>query len=131
MEAPPDPFRVLGLEPTLERAAIKRAYFGLLRHHSPHADPEGFRRIRDAYEQLSGDGLAAAWSVAELDLERELQAIEAELSVRIAAMQAAVRTLEAERRTVTGFTAILSLTLDDAVARCEPPSPKPAPKPST
>jgi curved DNA-binding protein CbpA len=31
---------------------IKQAYFALIREHSPETDPEGFKRIRAAYESL-------------------------------------------------------------------------------
>ncbi|PRQ06275.1 J domain-containing protein [Enhygromyxa salina] len=116
-----DPFRVLGITPTMDRAVIKRAYFGLLHQHSPHADPVGFRRIRDAYELLAGDGLTTAFSTAELDIERELQAVDAQLGERIAAAQQASLALEAEREGIAAFTALLSLTLADASARCELP----------
>lgn len=45
------PFEVLGLDPaTCDEAAVKAAYARLVRQHRPDRDPEGFRRIRDAYE---------------------------------------------------------------------------------
>jgi hypothetical protein len=45
------PFAVLGLDPaTCDEAAVKAAYARLVRQHRPDRDPEGFRRIRDAYE---------------------------------------------------------------------------------
>lgn len=47
-----DPFAVLGCAPTLDLAAIKRAYYLALPKCPPHADPEGFRRLRAAYEEL-------------------------------------------------------------------------------
>jgi hypothetical protein len=47
-----DPFAELHLTPTLDLAAIKRAYFAALKRSPPHADPEGFKRIRAAYEDL-------------------------------------------------------------------------------
>lgn len=69
------PFAVLGLVPTNDLGAVKRAYFGLLPRHRPETDPEGFRRLREAYEQLSSvDRLAAAYVSAPIDLaaaERE------------------------------------------------------------
>ena len=45
------PLEILGLDPGAEEQAIKRAYAKLLKVHRPDQDPEGFRRIRDAYEQ--------------------------------------------------------------------------------
>ncbi len=47
-----DPYHILGLEPTADQRAIKQAYAALLKRHRPDVDPEGFRRIRDAFERL-------------------------------------------------------------------------------
>ena len=55
------PFAVLGIRPTLDLAAIKRAYFALLTKHPPHQDQEGFKRIRAAYEALGSFGEVAAF----------------------------------------------------------------------
>ncbi len=45
-------YEVLGLAEGAGEQEIKRAYFRLVRQHSPEKDPEGFRRIREAYEAL-------------------------------------------------------------------------------
>jgi curved DNA-binding protein CbpA len=47
-----DPYVVLGLAPTADLDEIKRAYFAQVRLHPPEHDPETFKRIRAAYEQL-------------------------------------------------------------------------------
>jgi DnaJ-class molecular chaperone len=47
-----NPFTVLGLEETADDEAIRTAYLAALRLSPPDRDPEGFRRIRDAYEAL-------------------------------------------------------------------------------
>src|SRR5437762_2662858 len=47
-----NPYKVLGLERDASEAEIKRAYFTLVREHPPERDPDGFKRIRAAYEQL-------------------------------------------------------------------------------
>lgn len=48
---------VLGLaqDPKLARDAgqLRRAYLRAIKKHKPERDPEGFRRVRDAYELLS------------------------------------------------------------------------------
>lgn len=44
---------VLGVSPDDDAPAIKRAYRQLVLAHPPDADPEGFRRVRDAFELLS------------------------------------------------------------------------------
>ncbi len=67
------PFSVLGIAPTLDPAAIKRAYFTALTKHPPHSDPEGFKRIRVAYEALGSRGEAASYLLrSAINVEAEL-----------------------------------------------------------
>jgi hypothetical protein len=67
---PRTPFSILGIDPTLDAATVKRAYFQQLTLHPPHKDPEGFRCLRAAYEVLrQPSGLAAAYLEAGVDLE--------------------------------------------------------------
>lgn len=47
-----NPWTVLGLEPGADRDAIRRAYAQLLKTTNPEEDPEGFRVLRAAYEQV-------------------------------------------------------------------------------
>src|SRR4051794_148407 len=58
-----NPYQVLGIERDAGEAEIKRAYFSMVREHPPERDPEGFKRIRAAYEQLK-----ASKDRAETDL---------------------------------------------------------------
>src|SRR5437879_666487 len=51
-----NPYKVLGIERDASEAEIKRAYFTLVREHPPERDPDGFKRIRAAYEQLRTSG---------------------------------------------------------------------------
>ena len=47
------PWKILGLESgTATLREVKRAYAALLKKHRPDTDPEGFRRIHDAYEAV-------------------------------------------------------------------------------
>lgn len=46
-----DCFQVLGINPTKDIKEIKRAYSKMLRVYSPESDPEGFQKLREAYEQ--------------------------------------------------------------------------------
>lgn len=112
-----DPYEVLGLEPTLDRATIKRAYFTLLPRHAPHADPEGFRRLRNAYELLTGPELTAAWSSAKINVERELAALDAELRERIEQAKHERARVEARRSAIASFEALLRLDLSAAKRR--------------
>ena len=47
-----DPYKTLGVKSGATEAEIKQAYFALVREHPPERDPEGFKRIRAAYEKL-------------------------------------------------------------------------------
>jgi curved DNA-binding protein CbpA len=47
-----DPYAVLVLSRQASEADIKRAYFQLVRQFPPERQPEKFRAIRTAYEQL-------------------------------------------------------------------------------
>lgn len=51
-----NPYKVLGVDRNAAEAEIKQAYFKLVREHSPERDPEGFKRIRAAYEKLRAGG---------------------------------------------------------------------------
>jgi hypothetical protein len=67
------PFAILEIAPTLDLAAIKRAYFTALAKHPPHSDPDGFKRIRAAYEALGSRGDAASLVLrSAIDVEAEL-----------------------------------------------------------
>jgi len=49
-----NPYKVLGVERNAAPDEIKRAYFALVREHPPERDPDGFKRIRAAYDKLKG-----------------------------------------------------------------------------
>lgn len=54
-----NPYEVLSLQRDAGEAEIKRAYFQLVRQHPPERDPEGFKRIRSAYEKLKNSAQRA------------------------------------------------------------------------
>jgi len=81
---PDDPYRVLGIAPTLDQAVIKRAYFARLRTTPPHQDPDGFRRLRSAYEVLQQPAAARlAWLSTPPDVAQELAAWEQSFAARL------------------------------------------------
>ena len=47
-----NPYTVLGVPRNAPPEAVKKAYFGLIRRHPPEKDPQGFKRIRLAYDSL-------------------------------------------------------------------------------
>ncbi len=58
-----DPYVVLGLERGASQAQVRQAYFAMVREHPPEKDPQAFKAIRAAYEQLD-----TAETQAETDL---------------------------------------------------------------
>jgi hypothetical protein len=110
-------FRVLSLAPTLDLAAVKRAYFESIARCPPHADAEGFRAIRAAYEALCKPGaLAAAFMASPLDLEAALQRHDA-LGATIARADAHARATRARAAEIAVFVARASGTTLDAAVR--------------
>jgi curved DNA-binding protein CbpA len=47
-----NPFTTLGLDDTADDAAVRAAYLAAVRAHPPDRDPEGFQRIRAAYDAI-------------------------------------------------------------------------------
>ena len=47
-----DPYEILGLDRQADDTAIRRAYARLVRQFPPEREPDAFRKIRTAYEQL-------------------------------------------------------------------------------
>src|SRR4249920_2129058 len=47
-----NPFTVLGLEETADDDEVRAAYLAAVRRSPPDRDPEGFRRVREAYEAV-------------------------------------------------------------------------------
>ena len=44
-------FQILGLSETREEGIIRQGYLTLLKDTNPEDDPEGFKRLREAYEE--------------------------------------------------------------------------------
>ncbi|NOT62308.1 MAG: DnaJ domain-containing protein [Acidobacteria bacterium] len=62
-----NPYETLGLASSATEVEIKQAYFALVREHSPERDPEGFKRIRAAYEKLRAASDRAATDLFMID----------------------------------------------------------------
>ncbi len=62
-----NPYKVLGIERDASEAEIKQAYFTLIRQSPPERDPEGFKRIRAAYEKLRATGERAETDLFLID----------------------------------------------------------------
>lgn len=66
------PYKILGVERTASESEIKQAYFAMVREHPPEGDPDGFKRIRAAYEKLRAVGERAE---TDLVLIEEMDAV--------------------------------------------------------
>lgn len=109
------PFRVLELEPTTDLARVKQAYFAQLAKHPPHADPEGFRRLRHAYESLTRPGgLTAAYAQAPVDVKQELERYNQAWEPRIQTAAQRLRSLDAGSRVAE---ILSSMSLKQALER--------------
>lgn len=47
-----NPFAVLGIDDAADDEAVRAAYLAAVRRSPPDRDPEGFQRIREAYEAI-------------------------------------------------------------------------------
>jgi curved DNA-binding protein CbpA len=47
-----DSYRILGVSPDMDDAAVRRRYLELVRQYSPEKCPQRFAEIREAYDQL-------------------------------------------------------------------------------
>lgn len=48
----PNPFTILDIEEHADDEAVRAAYVRAIRQSPPDRDPDGFRRIREAYEAI-------------------------------------------------------------------------------
>jgi curved DNA-binding protein CbpA len=67
LQRPENPYQALGIERDATELEVKQAYFSLVREHSPERDPEGFKRIRAAYEQLRSTSIRAETDLFLMD----------------------------------------------------------------
>ena len=116
------PFAILGIAPTLDLATIKRAYFTALAKHPPHRDPDGFKRIRSAYEALGSRGEAASYVLrSAVDVEAELAILRGRHDAALARAGQASAASRADTARVARFTEGLArLDLEEALARFGP-----------
>lgn len=47
-----DPYKVLGISSKASAEEIKKAYFSLIAKYTPEKNPEAFKKIRAAYDQI-------------------------------------------------------------------------------
>ncbi len=68
MPEPPlaDPYAVLEVERSATAAEVRLAYLQQVRAHPPERDPEGFKRVREAYDVLRSPRQRAEIALLEL-----------------------------------------------------------------
>jgi curved DNA-binding protein CbpA len=120
MKSSPDFFAVLGLEPTLDPAAVKRAYFAALARYPPHQDAEGFQRVRAAYEALSSSGaLAAAYLASSVNVRKLADEARERFDAAMQRASEAVLAVRVEEETLTQFLERCSrMRWDEALRVC-------------
>ncbi|UVC31788.1 J domain-containing protein [Pantoea sp. SOD02] len=62
-------WHILDIEPTQDEALIRRAYSRLLKNHRPESDPEGYQRLREAFEQAKNSAADAALQAETRDVK--------------------------------------------------------------
>jgi len=77
-------WQILDIEPTQDEALIRRAYSRLLKTHRPDSDPEGYQRLREAFEQAKNCAVDAA---LEAETRDEDETAGAEFSSVVSALQ--------------------------------------------
>ena len=82
-----DPHQILGVDPDAEEATIRRHYLQLVREHPPDRDPERFRAIRQAYEQLRDPVARMRHRLFACETEDSLEMILADLQQQVLAQR--------------------------------------------
>lgn len=63
-----DPYQTLGISSSAGQEEIRAAYLALLRSHPPEKDPEKFKQIRAAYDQLKDEKTRVERAFLHMDL---------------------------------------------------------------
>ncbi|WP_343553001.1 J domain-containing protein [Pantoea sp.] len=68
-------WQILDIEPTQDEAIIRRAYSRLLKKHRPDSDPEGYQRLREAFEQAKSSAASEQIEEAEPEAHAEFTSV--------------------------------------------------------
>jgi curved DNA-binding protein CbpA len=47
-----DPYRILGIDPSADEAAVRARYLELVREFPPDREPQRFAEVREAYDRI-------------------------------------------------------------------------------
>lgn len=64
-------WEILGIEPTTDEESIRQVYLSLLPSFHPESDPQGFKQLRQAYEEALQQSKSAANPVMALDADSQ------------------------------------------------------------
>jgi hypothetical protein len=108
-------WEILGLPEDADKRSVKRQYAILLKRHRPDEDPEGFQRLREAYEQ------ALEWSEwrqeEEVVVEPPSASIDLPLAQSLSQPQASQAPSPAQRLAAQCLEAITATNLPDRLAQ--------------
>jgi curved DNA-binding protein CbpA len=80
-----DPYDVLGLPSDADEAEVRRRYLELVRENPPDRAPERFAAIRSAYDEVRDPKRRLALRLFETGSRDSLEAIAADLRLRLTA----------------------------------------------
>ncbi|MGX4727681.1 J domain-containing protein [Pseudomonas corrugata] len=104
-------WEVLGLPADADKRSVKRQYASLLKRHRPDEDPEGFQRLREAYEQ------ALEWSELRQQEDVVVEPLPAPIDLFLAQPLESQAPSPAQRLAVQCLEAITASNLADRLAQ--------------
>lgn len=113
-------WQILGIEPTGDEALIRRAYARQLKTCRPDSDPEGYQRLREAFEWAKSS--VSASPLHEADAEQQFDNA---LSVEKDATYGPEDSAAAEAEAYSSINPTLSAERHQEAASAFPPSPEP------
>ena len=91
--------RILGVADDAAPDEVRRAYTRLVKVHKPDRDPDGFRRVREAFEQIREAG-AVQDLLASMRMDASALVAMASASLVRPSSSSAIATLSAQRSVI-------------------------------
>ena len=107
-------WEILGLPEDADKRSVKRQYASLLKRYRPDEDPEGFQRLREAYEQALE---WSEWRQEEVVVEPPSAPIDLPLAQSLSQPQASQGPSPAQRLAAQCLEAITATNLADRLAQ--------------
>ena len=71
-----DCWEILGIQPISDKKLIKRAYAKQLKKYQPEDDPQGFQRLREAYETAINKAENSNFNLDEVEAKKIFDSLE-------------------------------------------------------